>query len=303
MTLLCVVVLGEELAGEAIGFVVADSGRVHELVGGRHGFEREHEDRRGDGASGRHDDPGEDPLEIVVGHEVADGLLEPFEARGQHLETRFEVFGFGAGVVGEPADPVLAGGSAVARACLFEDLGAQPEQPGDVRVEPRGPRAVFAERREAVREPLAHDPFGRPGFAPLERDHGCEPGAARLADHAEQRFGRTERLQHRRHLGHRGIGEPSSRGALQRVGAVRRGGHLEQAPELVVGAPRSDVEQVVLAAGVAGVAKDARGRVRALVFAEIANQEPGVQAREMEPRRLISVTFHSQSSRQLRTAA
>ena len=294
MVLVVVVHVGEELDREALGLGVCDSGRVHELVGRGQRFQREHEHRCRDRAGGRHDDARENVLEIVVGDEIADRLLQPLEARGQNLVACLEVLGLGRRIVGEPADAVLARRGAVARARFLGHFRAHTEQSRDVRVETGCPRAVLAVRSEAVEEPLAHDPLGGSDLAPFEGEHRSESRAARLGHHLEQRLGRTERLQHRSHLGHRGVGQATARRAREGRGSTVRGGRFEQPAELVVGAPRREIEELVDAASFLGFGQDARHGARGRLVAQIAHQHPGVHAREMKPGRKIGIP-HSKS--------
>ena len=133
------------------------------------------------------------------------------------------------------------------------------------------PTSSTGERLEAVDEALVDDPLGRSDRVALERDDRCQARAARLGDHREQRLGRAERLQQVGHLGHRRIGEATAGRARKGcVAAERRAPYLEQAAELVVGAPRAEVEQLVGGPGFAGLAQQPFDASGAPCVAEVA---------------------------------
>ncbi len=131
---------------------------------------REDEDRRVHRVRGRRHDLGEDAFEVVLGDEVADGLVQRLEACGQDLDARLEELGGRAGLVGEPTDAVFARGRAVARARFVHDLGPHAEQLGEC--SSRGPRPTSSTRgmarsRSAKRSCTTHSvgPTAPPSIA------------------------------------------------------------------------------------------------------------------------------------------
>ena len=169
-----------------------------------------------------------------------------------------------AGLVGEPADAVLARGRAVARARDVFDLGAHAEQLRDVRVEARRPRAVRGERlrnrRRSVRTRSTRS--GRPR-GPRARSPGARLAPPDSAIIASSASGEPSDCSMLVISGIDGSASPPP-AARRSVSAPPNDGAVdfEEPAELVVGAPGREVEQLVGGAGVAGVAQQSFGARR-----------------------------------------